>query len=74
MFSYYPATRDPDSFLLLYLSWSSYYMKKTTKLEECIQCSFFIDTRADCVLCKFGDELEHRVVDRGTVVACPKNN
>ncbi len=49
-------------------------MKKTTKLEECIQCSFFIDTRADCVLCKFGDELEHRVVDRGTVVACPKNN
>lgn len=48
-------------------------MKKPMKLDECIKCSFFIDTRADCVLCKYGDELEHRVVDKDIVVACPRN-
>lgn len=48
-------------------------MKKNIKLEECIKCSCFIDNRADCVLCRYGDEIEHRVVDNGTVVACPKN-
>ena len=48
-------------------------MKKIMMLDECTKCSFFIDNRADCVLCKYGDELEHRVVDKGVVVACPKN-
>jgi len=48
-------------------------MKKVMKLAECMTCSYFIETRADCVLCKYGDELEHRVVDKESVVGCPKN-
>ncbi len=42
------------------------------KLEECTTCAFFIETRADCVLCKYGDELQPRVLDKDTVVGCPK--
>jgi hypothetical protein len=42
------------------------------KLEDCIKCSSFIDNRADCVLCKYGDEIEHRVLDNNRVISCPK--
>ncbi len=49
-------------------------MKGIMKLEDCIKCPSFIDNRADCVLCKYGDEIEHRVVDHQTVVSCPKTN
>lgn len=48
-------------------------MKKIMKLEECIKCSYFLDNRADCVLCKYGDEVLHRVLDGDKVVSCPKN-
>ncbi len=44
------------------------------KLENCVKCTYFIDARADCVLCKYNDELEHRVVDNNKVISCPRDS
>jgi hypothetical protein len=44
------------------------------KLEECMKCSSHIDSRADSVLCKYENEMESRVLDKDTVVGCPKIN
>ncbi len=41
------------------------------KLKDCVKCDNFIDARADCVLCRRDDEIEHRVVDGDNVVSCP---
>ena len=43
------------------------------KLEDCRNCPGFIDSRADCVICKYGDEIEHRVISQNMVISCPRN-
>ncbi|PKL40066.1 MAG: hypothetical protein CVV44_07570 [Spirochaetae bacterium HGW-Spirochaetae-1] len=42
------------------------------KLEECRQCEFHMEHVSDSILCRFNHEIEHRVLNGDTVIACPK--
>lgn len=42
------------------------------KLNECMKCPAFVESRADCVICKYEGEVEHRVIDKDNVISCPK--
>ncbi len=41
------------------------------QLEKCQKCPHHIDSVADCALCKYHVEVEHKVIYQGKVVGCP---
>lgn len=41
------------------------------QIDKCRSCDFHVDALTDSVLCKYNDEVEYRVTDRGNVVMCP---
>lgn len=43
-------------------------------IEDCSTCEHHINAFSDSVLCKFNYEIEHRVIDRGIIVLCPREN
>lgn len=47
--------------------------KKTMKIHQCRQCSFFVEAMADCTVCIHGNDMQHRVVFQGSVVSCPRD-
>lgn len=44
------------------------------KVDDCKKCEFIMEALTDSILCRYNREVEHRVTDRGNVVACPKEH
>ena len=42
------------------------------KVENCKNCTSHFELLSDSILCKYNDEMTHRVLSQGNVVGCPK--